>query len=396
MKLKNKVLVCGGDNLTSLGIVRELGSQNIPFTFISIGKSKVVARSKYCKDIHLVKNLDACIEHLKTNYRHEEYKPILIISSDRLACMFDTYQDSDFANFILSCTSRPGSLLYYTNKYNMQMLAQELGISCLESLKINKSSSLDGITYPCFLKPCIEQNGHYNEFKYKICKNEQELRSTLEMVRPESEFVAQRFLNKENELVVYGCRMRDGKTIISGVMYQDRFAESGFASHGYITKDIPSFIDIDKLTLFLETVDYYGPFDFEFAIENGIPYYLETNFRCVGPTCFFNKGGANIVAAYVYSCANLPYDQLSCFVQQDAWCIDDMYDIENVLTRKMSYKAWKRSKNEAAINRFYDNEDINPYKAERKRRLIKIFKDIFVKRFRLYIVYWGEKIGLRK
>lgn len=396
MEISNKVLVCGTDNLTTLGIVRELGSQKIPFTFISIGKSQVVASSVYCKEVITVNNFDACVQHLKSAYCNESHKPILIVSSDRLAYMFDSYQDSDFSMHILPCTKNPGTLLFYTNKYNMQLLAQEVGINCLESIKINRNSELDAITYPCFLKPCIERKGHYNEFKYKICKNKNELEKTLKMVRPESEFVAQRFLHKESELVVYGCRMRDGKTIISGVMYQDRFAESGFASHGFVTKEIPTSIDIAKITLFLEKIDYYGPFDFEFAIENGVPYYMETNFRCVGPTCFFNKAGANVLTAYVYSCAGLPYDSVSYTVKHDAWCIDDMYDIENVLTWKISYKAWKQSKADASIMRFYDEYDIQPYKAEQKRRFIQICKDIIVKRFRVYIVYWGDKLGLRK
>ena len=396
MKIENRVLVCGGDNLTSLGIVRELGSQNIPFTFISIGKSRVVSRSIYCTDIITVKNFNACVHHLKTEYRHERYKPILIISSDRLATILDYDQDTDFSMFILPCTTDPGKLLHYTNKYNMQLLAKEIGINCLESHIINRMSPIDNITYPCFLKPCIEQKGHYNEFKYKICNNKQELLRTLKKVRPESNFVLQRYLHKENELVIYGCRMKDGQTVISGVMYQDRFAESGFASHGFITRDIPSFIDVEKIELFLTKVAYYGPFDFEFAIENGIPYYLETNFRCVGPTCFFNKSGANAIAAYVHSCADMSYKDVSCFVQQNAWCIDDMYDIENVLMGRISYKEWKQSKSDATIYRFYDEIDIQPYKIERRLRYIKIFKDIFIKRFRLQIVYWGDKLGLRK
>lgn len=396
ISLNNKVLVCGGDNLTSLGIIRELGEYNIPFIFIALGRCKVVTSSKYCNEIIELRNADECLRYLFDNFNDEQYKPILVISSDRLAYLFDKHQDELSKKYILPCTNRPGSLEYYTNKYNMQELASRIGINCLDSKRISKYSSIDGVEYPCFIKPCIEKPGHYNEFKYKICKSEKELKNVLKMVRPESEFMVQRCLKKDTELVVYGCRMRDGNTIISGVMYQDRFADSGFASHGFVTDEIPNYIDINKLKNFIETVGLYGPFDFEFGIENGIPYYLETNFRCVGPIGFFNKSCASVVASYIYSCAGLDYNLISSVVQQKNWCIDDMYDIENVLVGKFSYSEWKKSKKEATLLRYYDKDDMNPFFAEGKRRWKNIIKDIVVKRCRLYIVYFGDKLGLRK
>ena len=394
--IRNKVLLCGIDNLTSLGQIRELGENGIPFSFLAIGKCSVVIKSKYCKDIIFLKDLNACIQYLMKNYDDEEYKPILIISSDRLACEFDILQDELSKKYILPCTSKPGSLPYYIDKFNMVELAKSVGIPCLETKKIDKFSCVEDVSYPCFIKPCIETPGYYNEFKYKICTNHKDLINTLKMVRVESKFVLQRLLRKENELVVYGCRMRDGEVIFSGVMFQDRFAESGFASHGYITRVIPHYIDVDKLKKFIEVVDYYGPFDFEFGIENGKAYYLETNFRCVGPTCFFHKSGANIVAAYVYSCAKLDYSNISCYVKQDNWCIDELYDIENVLMRRISYKEWKTSKDNATLYRFYDVNDMAPYMAESQRRFIQIVKDIVLKKYRMYIVRILEKFGLKK
>lgn len=396
MNINNKVIVCGGDNLTSLGIIRELGEHSIPFIFIALGKCKVVTSSKYCKEIISLSNADECLKYFFENYNDEKYKPIVIVSGDRLAYMLDKNQNLLSKKYILPCTNTPGSLEFYTNKYNMQELANTIGINCLSSKKLNNCSSLENIEYPCFLKPCIEKPNHYNEFKYKICKKEKELKKVLKMVRTESEFLVQRVLRKETELVVYGCRMRDGNIVFSGVMYQDRFAENGFASHGFISKDIPNYIDVSKLKEFIEKVDLYGPFDFEFGIENGVPYYLETNFRSVGPVGFFNKSGASVIAAYVYSCAGLDYSTISSTVQKDNWCIDDMYDIENVLVRRISVKKWRKSISNSTIKRYFDHEDMLPFYAEKKRRLKNITKDIIVKRFRLYIVHFGDKLGLRK
>ena len=396
LNINNKVLVCGSDNLTTLGIVRELGSHNILFTLLAIGGSKAISKSRYCSEVVNLPTIDSCIEYLEGNYDNELHKPIIIISSDRLACYFDDHQEELSKKYILPVSNKPGKLSYYTNKFNMFTLANDVGINILKSHRINKSSSLDGIEYPCFIKPCIETPGHYNEFKYKICKNQKELKKTLKIVRPTSEFIVQRLLKKENELVIYGCRMRDGNIVISGVMYQDRFAESGFASHGFVTSTIPSYIDIEKLKRFVEEVDFYGPFDFEFGIENNNAYYFETNFRCVGPTGFFNQSGASVVAAYVYSSAGLDYSQIPIYVSQDNLCIDDMYDIENVIVRKISYKDWKKSNSVVTLRRYLDAQDMGPYYAEKKRRVRTIIRDIILKRLRLYIVYWTEKLRFRK
>lgn len=396
MDVRNKVLVCGEDNLTTLGIIRELGAHNISFILLSMGTSSIVSKSHYCHEIINVDNIDNCFSYLQNNFNQEKYKPIIIISSDRLAYLLDNFQEKLSSKYILPCSGKPGTLKYYTDKYNMQVLAEKIGINCLASKRITKESSIENIEYPCFLKPCIEKPGYYNEFKYKICKNHKSLKKALQLVRQESNFVVQRLLNKTSELVVYGCRMKDGNTIIAGAMIQDRFADSGFASHGKIIKEIPKYIDVQKIKEFIERVDFYGPFDFEFGIEGDKAYYMETNFRCVGPTGFFDKSGASLIAAYVYSCAGLDYNIIPHEVVQENWCIDDLYDIENVLTFKMSTRAWKESYRLATLKRFYDKDDINPYLAEKKRRWKKIIRDIILKRIRLYIVFIGDRVGLRK
>ena len=129
MSLNNKVLVCGGDNLTSLGIIRELGEHHISFIFVALGRCKVVTSSKYCKEVVELRNTDECLKYLFEHFNDEQYKPILIISSDRLAYMFFKHQDELSRKYILPCTSHPGTLEYYTNKYNMQELANQIGIN---------------------------------------------------------------------------------------------------------------------------------------------------------------------------------------------------------------------------------------------------------------------------
>jgi hypothetical protein len=51
---------------------------------------------------------------------------------------------------------------------------------------------------------------------------------------------------------------------------------------------------------------------------------------------------------------------------------------------------------EATVFKYYDEEDVIPYKMVKKGRLKQIIQDIILKRFRLYIVFVLDKVGLRK
>lgn len=68
--------------------------------------------------------------------------------------------------------------------------------------------------------------------------------------------------------------MYDGKTVIAGAMIRDRWADSGSSSHGYITCDVPECADTRKIAEFLEKIDYYGLFSFEYGMIGDKAYIL--------------------------------------------------------------------------------------------------------------------------
>ena len=99
---------------------------------------------------------------------------------------------------------------------------RSLGILCPLSKLICWNSPLDDISYPCLLKPSREKPGYFNEFKSKICFNEAFLVKTLKYVRHDTEFILQQYIPKKEEVLIYGGRMRDGRTIIAGAFIKDR------------------------------------------------------------------------------------------------------------------------------------------------------------------------------
>lgn len=396
MKIKNKVIVWGADCSNVLGLMRELGNKGLELIFLIKGRKGSAASSKYCQKYIETSTIEDGYSHLMENYKNEQEKPIIITPSDEIITFIDRHKEDFETYFIVPGTRTKGNIEKYIDKNNMTALAEEIGIVCPKSRAIRKGSDISGIEYPCFIKPSHEKPGHYNEFKFKICKNEKALKKTLRYVRSDSQFIVQQYIPKEWDLLVYGSRMWDGNTVLAGAFIRDRLANGGVASHGFFTPNIPEFADTSKISEFLERIDYHGLFSFEYGLHDGKAFFFEVNLRNDGTAHYFYQAGANIPLAYIYSSAGLDYSNIVTKVDGEKWFIDELYDVENVLTGKISLKKWKREKKEATIFKYYDKDDMAPYNAEKKRRVRQILQDLILKRFRLYVVFVLDKLGLKK
>lgn len=395
-EIKNKVIVWGVDGFNTLGLMRELGNHGLDLVFLIKGHKGIAASSKYCKKYIETATVEDGYEFLLKNYTSEEDKPIIITPGDDIIIFIDRHKEELEKHFIIPGASIKGDSERYTDKNNMTALAEEIGILCPKSRAITKESDISGIEYPCLIKPSHEKPGHYNEFKFKICKSEKKLKKTLRYVRPDSEFIIQQYIPKELDLLVYGGRMWDGNTVIAGAFIRDRLSDSGSSSHGYFTNQMPSGVDVSKICDFLDRIDYHGLFSFEYGLLDDKAYFFEVNLRNDGTSHYFYQCGANIPLAYVYSSSGLDYSHIITGVAENRWFIDELYDVENVLSGKVSRKKWKQEMTEATVFKYYDKEDIAPYQLEKQGSLKQIVKDILLKRFRLYIVFVLDKMGLRK
>ena len=125
-------------------------------------------------------------------------------------------------------------------------------------------------------------------------------------------------------------------------------------------------------------------------------YFFEVNLRNDGTSDYFNQAGANIPLAYVYSCAGLNYEEISTKVCNDAWYIDEVFDYENVLSHNISKAEWREDRKKATILKYYNEEDMEPWRVVNKSRHKQMLQDIVLKKYRLYIVYILDRLGLRK
>lgn len=394
--IRNKVIIWGADDFNTLGLLRELCKPEIDLFFLIKGGRSCASRSKYCINSHQTKTIAEGRDYLLSTFACEEYKPIIITSGDGIITFIDKHRQELEPYFILPGCSESGMIERYIDKNNMTKLAKEHGFVCPKSRFVKKDSDISDVEYPCIIKPSHQKPGYYNEFKFKVCDNERSLKRILAYVRPDSEFILQQCIQKERDILVYGARLRDGRVSLAGMMVRDRFADSGSASHGYMTYEIPAFVNATGIESFLSAIDYYGPFSFEYGLVGDIAYFFEVNLRNDGTSHYFYQVGANLPLAYVYSCAGLNYEHVPTRVETVKWFVDEVFDIENVLHGTLLLKQWKKDKAEASVFKYYDKDDEEPWRYVYKRRIRQIFQDLILKKYRIYVVHILGKLGLRK
>ncbi len=394
--VRNKVIIWGADDYNTLGLLRQLSKPEVDLFFLIKGGLSYASRSKYCVKYHQTKTIEEGFDFLLETFTSEAYKPIIITSGDGIITFIDRHRKELETYFILPGCSVSGVTERYIDKNNMTKLAEEHGFVCPRSKFVKWDSDISDVEYPCIIKPSHQKPGYYNEFKFKICCNARSLARILAYVRHDSEFILQPCIQKERDILVYGARLKDGCVLLAGMMVRDRLADSGASSHGYITFDIPPYVNAAGIESFLSEIDYYGPFSFEYGLVGEVAYFFEVNLRNDGTSHYFYQAGANIPLAYVYSCAGLNYAHISTKVATPQWFADEVFDIENVLNGSLSYKQWKKDKAEATIYKYYDKDDEEPWRYVYKRRFKQIFQDLILKKYRIYVVHILEKFGLRK
>lgn len=396
-QINHTVIIWGADDFNTLGLLRQLNRPEINLFFLVRGEYSYASKSKYCTKSHSTKNLDEGLSYLLEMFSKETYKPIIIASGDGVITYIDQHRSVLEAYFILPGTSQSGLIEKYVDKSNMVGLAKKHGFLCPDSQCVKWNSDISDVKYPCIIKPSHEQPGLYNEFKFQICRNAKGLKKVLSNVRKSSEFILQQYIEKEQDLLVYGARLRNGETILAGAFIRDRWADSGSSSHGYLIDSIPDGANVEGIHTFLSSIDYYGPFSFEYGLVGDKAYFFEVNLRNDGTSHYFYQAGANIPLAYVYSCVGQDYSSIPIKVRSYAqFFIDEEFDIENVFHKRIHYKQYKSEKAQATIFKYYDRDDEIPWRCVHKTRYIQIVKDILLKKYRIYIVRILDKFGLRK
>ena len=378
--IPNKVIIWGKDGYNPLGLLRQLHDV-ADVTFLLYGKPKSCAvKSRYCTSLHQTNSLVEGMDWLLQTYMNEKSKPFILPTGDLVAEFVDQNRDKLLPYFFLTGTGDSGLLTKVIDKNYMNQLAQDCGFLVPQSMPCRWDTDIRDVKYPCLLKPDKNRFNHVKEFKTTVCSNEKELKTILGIVSKKSCFVLQEYIPKQFDALIYGCRQMDGAVIISGVLMKDRWDVGGDGSHGYLTPDIPKYIGIKEIELFLKEINYHGLFSVEYGICDEKAYFYEFNLRNDGTSHYFYQAGVNIPLLWILDTLGLDSSLYPTKVDgyQNFIAISD--DFNNVISGRISLKQWREDKKNAKVFRLYDKRDWKPFFYNACKVTLRTLKNIITKR----------------
>ena len=363
VKIAKKIIVWARGGYNQLGILRQLAPYKLDVDVIvsTPSSDESAIRSRYCKRCHVFDYHIDALQFILENYQHYQSKSILFYTSDEIAELVDQNRNKLEEFFIISGTNHKGILTRMQNKIDMTKFAEECGFNVPNYNILTSISPIPTIKYPCFIRPAYNFQSNFQK-KMKIDSAEE-----LKMIRYElldkDEVIVSDYIAKERDLLIIGVRFHNGELYLPGCFIKDRWrnGHSGTGSHGIITPDIPSYINLGAIDAFLSKIDYRGPFSVEYGIMNNKAYFYEVNLRNDGTSDYFNQCGANTVMAWIMDCCGKDKSAVCVPVQKQAYMIDEIHDYANVKSGIISKNEWKKQMKEAKVFVYWNQYDIIPY-----------------------------------
>ncbi len=358
--------VIGDWHFNTLGMVRSLGERGIPVVYINMSDFGYAESSKYTKKTYHAKTEKEVIDAILQSAEDFNGCPVLFPGSDSAAMFIDNSYNLLKDKCI--CSGFKGNMLHYMNKYNMCNYAKEAGFHIPEGfvMQVNEDGfkKLSEYPFPYIVKPLRSVDGLKADIR--ICYNEQDYNETVQWLRSiESgyeEVLVEHFVNgKENSMTGYcGCRDDKGNVYIFGELKKIREYPLGRGSTSYATikKDI-TYVDEAVLKKFLDIVDYDGIFDFDIKIVDGVPYFLETNFRNGALSYAMTVAGFNI--PYVWYCLktgkeveDIDFKEVTFMCERD--------DLNNVKDKNISPLEWVKCIKKSDAMMLFNKNDKEPFR----------------------------------
>lgn len=390
-QIKNKVVIWGTDNSHALGVIRQLANSNLDVLFLVNGKSKKCAvASKYCEKKYFVNSLNGGLQYLLNNYKDKDNKAVLLLMGDAVAEFTDKNRDKLLPFFYMSGTLEQGLLSRVDDKIVMSEIAKKHGFVIPESVEFGYGYPVEKVSYPCIVKPIFLATGRL-EFKSYICWCKRDLEGLMKLINRDNKYILQQYIPKECDLLITGYRGKNGKVVLGGTYYKDRWSDDGGGSHGYLVPDIPEYCNPIGIKSFLEEIAYYGLFSVEYGLYDGIAYFFEFNLRNDGTSHIFYQCGANLPLSWVYDCIGYDND-IPTKVHGKKYAINEILDQINIVRGKVSKIQWEIDKANATAFYFYDPNDLEPWKiAKRTAWFNRLFRSLLLK-YRPMIVFWLNKL----
>lgn len=339
MKKDVKVVLCGYNGFNAYGVLRSLGEAGIyPIIITDNSDCQLLSKSKYAKkDIYKFQHDEEVLKLLRSNFKKNDGKYVLICCEDKLQSLIDkNYNEFKDCFYLSNVNHEEGQITKLMDK-NLQMeIAKECGILVPQTWKIEKDCGLPSdIKYPCIIKPELSISGDKSQIS--ICNNEEELQVKI---KEGGNFIAQEFIKKDYEISLWGTSLGDDyyiPCICKKIrMFPDEFTLSSFGQLNAIDK-FEGF-NIESIKRFIERLKYTGMFAIDMMVKNNKYYLLEINLRNGGKQYFSTAIGANLPYLYIKSFEGSSFEVPK--LKLPLFYMGEFTDFQQVLRKKVKFADW--------------------------------------------------------
>lgn len=343
--IKNKVIIIGGDNYNTCGMIRTLGEKKIDFDCIIIKNDNglvIASKSKFLNGKH-VEIVDSIQEGYKILLKKQisKLKTFLLVEGDQLTGFLDMHYDSLKEKYIWNTAYEQGRLSKYLNKYEQVEVAKKCGIRVLESHVIDRYTIPDDLEYPVITKAISSEVAQWKSECY-ICNSKDELQSVFSKIKS-SKIMVQKYIKKSNELCFDGFSINKEKSQFISILSKYNYLLSDKYSYYLTVENVNDEKYIKEITDFMTYIQYDGIYAFEYIVdEDGNSYFMENNFRNSGWSYASTCAGMPLPILWMESMVTgkIDYSKIK-EIKKGFTFVDDFADFQTrVCGRMISFSAW--------------------------------------------------------
>lgn len=295
-------IIFGTYAANTLGQIRSLGEKGIFPTAVLVNKNSFrIDKSRYLKEVYDVDNIYDGLNFIIKKYGNEAHKPFLYTDNDEIIGLLNRRYNELNNLFYFWNAGKDGRLNKYLNKKEQLLLAEKCGFNIPKTEIVKVGDFPQTLTYPIFTK-AIDSLSKWWKGQSFICNDKDDLKNAFQLIKDVPQIVLQEYIDKQNEIPYEGISINGGeeiKVLVKSVNY--RFTKDSFGIYRHLEPFNNPELET-KVKKFIQHIGYSGPFEIEFIIDKqGIPYFLETNFRITQYNSAYTMFGVNFPFIYAIS-----------------------------------------------------------------------------------------------
>jgi len=368
-KIKNKVIVIGGEHYNALGVIRSLGELGINPYFVLIANDHIspCSSSKYIKETFKIESesYTDVYKFLMNNFNDEEEKPILIPTGDPVEKFLDSNYNELSKKYILpNIDNRQGEILKCMDKNYQHELCEKFNVNVPNTwlIDLNNKSDIDK-KFPkkVIVKPDVSADGKKSDIL--ILEGESAIKEGLMEFKKKdySKVLVQEFIEYDMEYAMMGIACND-IVIIPGINSNDYIYPNKRGNTSYAEMfPLEEFeLDVNPIINMIKNLKYTGLFEVELFKKGDKLYFNEMNFR--NSANLYAYSGNNI--PYIYLYINLLLNNDISEIKQKVdkhyfFCVEPAH-LKNVKEGLLGFREWARHvKNSTKL--IYNKKDKKPF-----------------------------------